>query len=435
MKSARFAAVLAATVLDTVALASIASAQSLTVARDDYPSSLGARGIVAADFNRDGWMDYATANEGPSGLSVLLNRGPAGRGFAASFIPLSGGPFDVAAGDLNKDAIPDVAVANADANTIDILFGRAAGGFTTPWRISTAGNPRGISIADIDGDGNLDVIYTMYQFSAVQIMHGDGKGNMVFRSDRPPCGANSQGIVAGDINLDGRLDLIVASATTTSLTVLLQSSTGSFSRRDVSGPHALNVLVTGDFNADGKLDVAGASTGSSAVDVFFGTGGAIAFGATYPSGPSPRGIAAADVNQDGRLDLMTGNRASSTVSVFLGGAGGAFSAASDYGAGAGSRAVAVADFDHDGRLDIATGNENASTTTVLSSTTSFVRAGSAFDRTIVGTQQRTGSGSATVGIADFDHDGRLDVAVHRWPGDSSCTSPVAEPCQGPSIRT
>src|SRR5690348_14832533 len=56
-------------------LASTAAAQVLTFARDDYPSDVGARGIVSADFNRDGWLDVAHANSGRNSVAILLNHG------------------------------------------------------------------------------------------------------------------------------------------------------------------------------------------------------------------------------------------------------------------------------------------------------------------------------------------------------------------------
>src|SRR4051812_35852342 len=78
--------------------ATIASAQSTVPAfqRDDAAATASGRGIVVADFNRDGWPDIATANHGPDGVAVLLSRGAAGGYTQMPFISVSGGPFDVA---------------------------------------------------------------------------------------------------------------------------------------------------------------------------------------------------------------------------------------------------------------------------------------------------------------------------------------------------
>ena len=91
-----------------------AAAQLIGFDRDDFNAPAGARGIVAADLNGDGWVDLATANTQPGTLAVLLNRGAAG-GFAlARTVWLGGGPFEIAAGDFDKDGRVDLAVANAD---------------------------------------------------------------------------------------------------------------------------------------------------------------------------------------------------------------------------------------------------------------------------------------------------------------------------------
>ena len=118
----------------TVFLAALAtgnaSAQSLTLTRQDVRSYPGARGIVAADFDRDGWMDLAQANTGRNTVTILINQGGSARSFVAAYdIAVGLGPFDLATADFNRDGIADLAVANADANTISILRGQAAGGF------------------------------------------------------------------------------------------------------------------------------------------------------------------------------------------------------------------------------------------------------------------------------------------------------------------
>ena len=389
----------------------LVAAQTVTTDRDDYPSSAGARGITTADFNRDGWLDFATANEGPHGVAVLLNGGRNG-GFSHSFIPLPGGPFDLAAADLNKDGIPDIAVANADAHQIDLLFGSAGGGFSAATAIPAQWNPRAITVADMNNDGNPDLVFTLFQSNTVQVLHGDGRGAFAARTAAVPVGPQPQGVVAVDMNLDGRKDLAIANNGSTSMTILHQQANGSFSRSDLVGYHTLNVLATADFNNDGKPDVAAASTRSSVVDIYLGGAGIVRYSVTVPTGADPRGIAAADINQDGKPDLITGNRYSSTVSVLVGTGEGTFTAGTEFAAGSGSRAVAAADFDNDSRIDIASGNENGTSVTVLTNSTSLVRAGFAFSQQTLGTNSNTYSGGSTIAIADFDHDGRADFLTH-----------------------
>ena len=390
--------------------ASVATAQPLIFDRDLYPSSAGARGIAAADFDRDGWMDFATANEGPSGVAVLLNRTWSGGGFKHIFLPLPGGPFDIATGDFNRDSFPDLAIANADANQIDILMGGSTG-FATLQIVGVAGNPRGLTVADMDADGKLDIIYTKYQSGTVQILRGEGTGGFANWPGAPLSGSGPQGVAAGDFNRDGRMDLVVANTGASGLVVLSQAAGGTFVRREVPGPQRMNVVAVGDFNRDGRLDAAAAASGGNFVAVYLGGSGGLAHAASYSTGASPRGITAVDIDQDGSLDLVTGNRGSNDISVLLGAGNGKFEPAMSIAAGPGSRTVAVADFSNDGRLDVATGNESSANATVLSNSTVFTRAAFSFDRRIVGTPTTTSQFGATIGLADFNEDGKLDAAT------------------------
>jgi hypothetical protein len=123
--------VVAIAVTAVVTNAGEASAQPLQLAADQFPSTPGARGIVAADFDRNGWIHLAHANFGSNTVTILLNQRRSDPAFVRAMdVPVGAGPFDLATGDFNCDGIVDLAVANADAHTISILTGRSSGGFT-----------------------------------------------------------------------------------------------------------------------------------------------------------------------------------------------------------------------------------------------------------------------------------------------------------------
>ena len=156
-----------------------ADAQPLDFRKADVPAASGARAIVTADFNRDGWPDLAEAGLGSNSVSVLLNVG-GGHLALSSTVPVGSGPFDLATADFNRDGIPDLAVANADSNSISILLGRGDGRFvradisTTPYR-----GPRGITAADVNADGKMDLIYSGYDSNLIQVLLGTGAGGFV----------------------------------------------------------------------------------------------------------------------------------------------------------------------------------------------------------------------------------------------------------------
>jgi hypothetical protein len=118
-------------------------------------------------------------------------------------------------------------------------------------------------------------------------------------------------------------------------------------------------MVVADFNGDGLLDLATANFDDSTVSILLGQGGGSFCEAVhYPVGAYPDSLAVGDFNCDGVLDLVTANgngwNQPGTLSVLLGRGDGTFQTATNVTVGRGPRGVAVADFNRDGKLDLAT---------------------------------------------------------------------------------
>jgi hypothetical protein len=117
-------------------------------------------GIVTRDFDGDGNADLAVGNSGGGSVSVLLGDGSGG--FAdAPGSPITGlsGPIGLTAADLDGDGAVDLAVANSSANTLSVLLGDGAGGFApqpgSPYVVGSL--PRSVAAGDFDGDGAPDL--------------------------------------------------------------------------------------------------------------------------------------------------------------------------------------------------------------------------------------------------------------------------------------
>jgi hypothetical protein len=399
--------------LCVASFAAAGDAQPLSFSADNYPAAVGARAIASGDFDRNGWPDVAQANTGANSVTVLLNhRGTLTR---SADIPVGAGPFAITTGDFNRDGVPDLAVACADGNSVALLIGSGNGTFrqTAALAAASVANPRAVLSADVNADGLLDLIVTGYESNAVQLWIGNGAGGFAKGTAWSGFAAHPQGIGVADFNHDGRIDIVVAYDGPAGLAVLYGTTSGFATPAAVSASQNLNVISTADLNNDGWMDVAAASTANGRVAVYLGGARGLTFRASYATGPSPRGIAIGDVNHDGALDVTTANYGASTVSILAGTRTNPYTlrAAVDVAANQGSRALALADFNQDGRLDIATANQQVGLATVLLNQTPFTGAGFSFSKSFIGPYGDTQSSGNRVVPADFNRDGKTDLAT------------------------
>ena len=384
--------------------AAVAHGQALEFSSAAYAGAAGARDAVAVDLNRDGWPDLVTANTGRNTIAILDNRAD-GTGFAVPReIAVGAGPFDVDAGDLNRDGIADLVVTTPDAHAIEVLLMGADGRPASRALVAPGSEAWGATLADVTRDGILDLLYTDYGRDRVVLLAGNGAGGFGVMSRAWMVGARPQGIAAADFNHDGLVDVAVAATGASGLDVLYGTAAGDFTRRTVAAGRPLNVLSVVDMNADGWAEIAGAATSSNVVVVFRGSASGFVSAGTRSVGSSPRGIAHGDFNQDGRPDLAVGNYGSGTATLLLGRRDG--SVLPDvWGAlpsGPGARAVAAADFDHDGRVDLAVAAQSAGRVWLHENTTPFVPPGNSFRR-------ETGPGFYGLGdVGDFNENGLPD---------------------------
>ncbi len=382
-----------------------AHAQTLDFSSASYPAATGARDAVVLDVNRDGWPDLATANTGRNAVVIFENRGD-GNGFQpAREIAVGAGPFDVDAGDLNRDGIPDLIVTTPDGRAIEVLVMGAGGQVASRSLVAPGSQAWGATLSDVTRDGILDLLYTDHARDRLVLLPGTGAGGFGAASGEWAVGAKPQGVVARDFNHDGLIDVAVAATGANSLDILQGVAGGGFTRRTVAAGRPLNVLSAVDMNADGWLEIVAASSSTNLVVIFRGSSSGFAVAGTRPAGSSPRGIATGDFNQDGRPDLAVANYGSATATLLLGRRDGSV-LPDDWGdlpAGAGARAVAAADFNHDGRLDLAVGSQTAGRVWLHDNTTPFVPPAFSF---------RAQSGQFYgLAVADFNENGIPDLLM------------------------
>ena len=186
--------------------------------------------------------------------------------------------------DLNHDGNLDIAMASLD-QMVTVLLGKGDGTFGSPTKYSVGSGPgggsgQGIAIADVNGDGNPDIVAG----GSVGILLGNGDGT--FRNGAP-LPAVASGILiwtfaAGDLNGDGKMDVVYADIENQVVAPLLGNGDGTFRAGQTYAVEQLvDSLILADYNNDGRLDIINGSGDarlflrpdqSSYIDILLGNG-------------------------------------------------------------------------------------------------------------------------------------------------------------------
>jgi hypothetical protein len=146
-----------------------------------------------------------------------------------------------------------------------------------------------------------------------------GNGNGIFQGQQTfSTGSNPRAVTLGDVNGDGNLDIITGNFADNNASVLLGNGNGTFQNQATFATNRPYSVTLGDVNGDGRLDITTASYSFDNASVLLGNGnGTFQTQATFAVGDGPLAVALGDVNGDGRLDITTANSSSGNASVLL----------------------------------------------------------------------------------------------------------------------
>ncbi|GAB2847495.1 FG-GAP-like repeat-containing protein [Hymenobacter ruber] len=294
-----------------------------------YPAASGSFGLALGDMNQDGRLDLVTSYAGPFAVGVQLGQ-VGGFGATTSYPTLGGISQQIALGDVNNDGRLDAVVANLGTNNVSVLLGQASG-FARATLYSTGPNsqPFSVALGDLNGDGRLDIVTGNCESATIGVLLGQAGGfapavnYSAFKSRLFSTAIYLIGISLADVDSDGQLDVVATTGDTTNTAtvgVLLGQAGGLL--RPVTHYTApgfeADGLTTGDVNGDGWADIVLATPWGNAAGVLLGYPGGFSLPFIYSTGAasSPWGVALADVNNDSRLDIVTTN-SSASVSVLL----------------------------------------------------------------------------------------------------------------------
>lgn len=363
-------------------------------------------GVAVGDFDHDGNADLAIGNA-PSGLiHVFGGNGDGTFHQLGNFHAYR--PGYVAAGDLNGDGKLDLVSVSTSQTVfvVSVLLGKGDGTFQDHVDYATANSPTNLQLADLNGDGELDVVVaTFTKRGKVSVLLGNGDGTLQAHLDYD-CGGGTSTVITGDFDGDGKLDLVVPNPND-AVSLLRGNGDGTF-QNFVSFPAGkIPTWITAvDLNGDGKLDIAITNGSDYTVSVLLNRGnGRFQRPVAYGAGVGAVSVTAGDFNNDGKADLAVPDQGpageTNLLSILIGNGDGTLQSHRDFGTDKGPTAVAMADFNHDGYADLVVGSEVQKTLSVLISNG---------DGSLHKAKTYTVSAvTQTVATGDFNNDGKVDI--------------------------
>jgi hypothetical protein len=353
--------------------------------------------VAVSDIDGDGKLEVIVAFAGP--VAVFQNTSTPGIINAGSFggttidLLTSGASWQVQTADLDGDGKKDVITGRWDGtfpgfsvfrntSTIgNITFGPEQNLFPTV-------NPRGVQLADVDGDGKIDVVFCDDIAGKVKILRNTSSAGSISFAPVPVSltfGANLRKLAIGDLDGDGKEDIAVGYESVAKMALFQNTSvvgTISFTAKvDITIPGSAWDIAIADMDGDGHKDIVSPcrvfspdqivvtrnlmttpgiiSLSSFATPVGFSAG---------VTGCDPLGVAVGILDNDTKPDIVITNNVANNIGVFRNiSTPGSFTSASlaarvDFAAGPAPDGVIIADIDGNGKNDIIVANTNGSST-------------------------------------------------------------------------
>ena len=372
----------------------------------DQPSA-----VVVADFNGDGFLDFAVTNEGDNSISVFQGDG------TGAFTEFKGSPFRfVGTLNIGTSSLPSGLLSAAYTTTL-----RASGGTgALTWSISGGTLPAGLTLnratgairgtptaggttafsvtvtdsatppAAVTKNLSIEVDTTPVTVAITTPTLPNGTPGNAYSQTLTVTGGTSpytwnvaSGALPSNITLNATTGVLSGQMTAGSFNFTVQATDSSASPISAVKQFALSPVAAstgseqqpiamqrGTFDNSGVPEIAVLNFATENVGIFKASGGT-AFDGTFTElsgtpvdvGVDPVAFAAGDLNADGFADLAVVNQSSNAVTVLLNDTTGTFTAAagSPLATAATPAGVAIADFTNDGIGDIAVTNNLAGT--------------------------------------------------------------------------
>jgi hypothetical protein len=286
--------------------------------------------VMAPDLDGDGDLDLTSGTIGGS-LNVFFQLSPGNYSDSPLVLISDGGsvsPNSIAAEDLDHDGDLDLITPSADA--VSIFHQVSPGNFAADPLVlggtGTTTGPRAVAAADLDADGSVDIVSANTEGDNLAVFFQiSGKFATAVSLGGPATTGFPISVAVADLDGDGALDLTSANANGGNLTVFYQSTTRTFGASPlVLGSTVPFSVAAADLDGDGDQDLASANLTEDNVTVFIQLSprrfalAPLALGGSGTMNDS-KSVVASDLDGDGETDLVSANSLSNNLSVFWAG--------------------------------------------------------------------------------------------------------------------
>ena len=333
-------------------------------ASDIATSAEGPKSVYAADMDGDGDMDIVSASTEDDTIAWYENNGAADPSWTAADIATSAdGAYSVFAADMDGDGDMDIVSASQHDDTIAWYENNGASdpSWTKAVIATSADSARSVFAADMDGDGDMDIVSASWLDDTIAWYENNGAADPSWTA--ADIATNADGawsVYAADMDGDGDMDIISASYNDD--TIAWYENNGAadptWTASDIatSADGARSVFAA-DMDGDGDMDIISASINDDTIAWYENNGAADPTWTASDiatSADGARSVFAADMDGDGDMDIVSASANDNTIAWYEnnGAAGPSWTKAVIATSAEWARHVFAADMDGDGDMDI-----------------------------------------------------------------------------------